>query len=383
MASLRKKPGTRYWVACFTDANGRQRQRSTKSTNRAAAQRIADGFEALYRRRQTETQVRRTMADIFEEVHGEPLCAITVKVWFDRWLERIKPEIGQATYQRYTDMARLVLKTDPEMGARLLDRVEPRHILELRSRLFASRAASTTNQTIKIFRQSLKAAWVDGLIVENPALRISRVRPVLAAEDHAKRPFTLEELRLMLRKADDEWRGMILAGLYSAGQRLRDVATLTAGQVDLQAGVVRFLTDKTGRTVIVPIVEAWRADLKVRLAGKAPGDRLFPDAYARFVEAGDNVGRISNTFRRLLARCGLATKSNRARAGAIVGRRQVSPLSFHSLRHTATSMLKNAGVSDSITRDIVGHESAAVSQAYTHIDEGIKRAAMEKMPALL
>ena len=51
-------------------------------------------------------------------------------------------------------------------------------------------------------------------------------------------------------------------------------------------------------------------------------------------------------------------------------------------RHTAISMLKNAGVSDSVTRDIVGHESVAVSRAYTHIDAGSKRAAMEKLPTI-
>ena len=43
-------------------------------------------------------------------------------------------------------------------------------------------------------------------------------------------------------------------------------------------------------------------------------------------------------------------------------------------------MLKNAGVSDSVARDIIGHESAAVSANYTHIDPATKRAALDKMP---
>ena len=45
-------------------------------------------------------------------------------------------------------------------------------------------------------------------------------------------------------------------------------------------------------------------------------------------------------------------------------------------------MLKNAGVSDSVTRDIVGHDSVAVSRVYTHIDAGTKLAAMEKLPVI-
>lgn len=61
-------------------------------------------------------------------------------------------------------------------------------------------------------------------------------------------------------------------------------------------------------------------------------------------------------------------------------RRQLSDISFHALRHTATSLLKNAGVSDAVARDIVGHESAAISQNYTHIETGTKRDALDKLP---
>jgi integrase len=50
------------------------------------------------------------------------------------------------------------------------------------------------------------------------------------------------------------------------------------------------------------------------------------------------------------------------------------------LRHTATSLLKNAGVSDVIARDIIGHDSAAVSANYTHIDQETKRVALDKLP---
>ncbi|HKB89648.1 MAG TPA: tyrosine-type recombinase/integrase, partial [Opitutaceae bacterium] len=60
--------------------------------------------------------------------------------------------------------------------------------------------------------------------------------------------------------------------------------------------------------------------------------------------------------------------------------RQRSEITFHSLRHTATSLLKNAGVSEAVTRDIIGHESAEISRHYTHIDEDTKRVALGKMP---
>ena len=68
------------------------------------------------------------------------------------------------------------------------------------------------------------------------------------------------------------------------------------------------------------------------------------------------------------------TKQGRSQA------REASELSFHSLRHSAVTMLKAAGVSDFITREIVGHESAAVSRQYTHLTTDDKRSAMQRLP---
>jgi site-specific recombinase XerD len=53
------------------------------------------------------------------------------------------------------------------------------------------------------------------------------------------------------------------------------------------------------------------------------------------------------------------------------------------LRHSAVTMLKAAGVSDFIAREIVGHESAAVSRQYTHLTTDDKRAAMQRLPDVL
>ncbi len=64
-------------------------------------------------------------------------------------------------------------------------------------------------------------------------------------------------------------------------------------------------------------------------------------------------------------------------------KREMGGLSFHCLRHTATSLLKNAGVSDVIAREIIGHDSEAVSRAYTHIETSALRSALDKLPNVL
>ena len=64
-------------------------------------------------------------------------------------------------------------------------------------------------------------------------------------------------------------------------------------------------------------------------------------------------------------------------------KRNQQELGFHALRHTATSLLKNANVSDAVARDIIGHESASVSASYTHIDLSTKREALGRLPDFL
>ena len=85
-----------------------------------------------------------------------------------------------------------------------------------------------------------------------------------------------------------------------------------------------------------------------------------------------------------MVKAGLVEDKNHQSTGKGRGaKREVSKLSFHCLRHTATSMLKNAGVSDAVARDIIGHDTEAISRVYTHIDMAAKRKAIESLPDIL
>ena len=53
---------------------------------------------------------------------------------------------------------------------------------------------------------------------------------------------------------------------------------------------------------------------------------------------------------------------------------------FHCLRHSTTSLLKNAGVFEAVAMDIIGHDSKAVSANYTHIEDEAKRKAVHELP---
>jgi len=95
-------------------------------------------------------------------------------------------------------------------------------------------------------------------------------------------------------------------------------------------------------------------------------------------------GTLSRQFYEILATAGLAkAKSHKVVKGKGKGRdtrRTTGGLSFHCLRHTATSLLKNAGVSDAVAMEIIGHDTEAISRVYTHIEKGALRKAMNAMP---
>jgi integrase len=205
-----------------------------------------------------------------------------------------------------------------------------------------------------------------------------------STDQRSRRPFTISEVKRLLAAADEEWRSLILFGLYT-GQRLGDLARLTWANVDLQEDEIRLSTSKTGRRQIIPLAPRLRQHIVSLPAGDDPLQPLHPRAF-KSVTKSEKVGTLSRQFHELMAQVGLvASKKHRktAESTARDGRRPISEISFHSLRHTATSLMKNAGISAPIVQDIIGHESAAISANYTHIDGASKRTALSTMPDVL
>lgn len=381
MASLRRLPHSRFWIACYTDHNGVQRQRSTKQTSRALALKVAETYEEAYRRVQTESQARRVVADIFEQVHGTKLPWSSAKEYFASWLAGKKVATVKGTFARYQQV---LTEFERHLGKRVdnvLASITKQEVQAFRDRIVQQLSPASGNIYLKILRVVFADAWRDDLITENPAAKIKTLK--IADHLSARRPFTLAELQRVLDAADSEWRGMILTGLYTA-QRLGDIASLTWAAVDFDKGQITFAVTKTGRRHVAPLHPALESYLRTV---EIPTDRaaaVFPRAFATVLAQG-RTGALSNQFYDLLSECGLvkqrSKKANEAGPGRR-GKRQTNALSFHSLRHTTTSLMKNSGVSESIAMNLVGHETRAISQNYTHVEESARRAAIHALPTL-
>jgi hypothetical protein len=79
MASLTRKPRSKYWFACFRYVNGRQRRKSTGHTDREKALKVAEQFEQVGQRKLATQTVRETLAELYREIYSETLPVATVR----------------------------------------------------------------------------------------------------------------------------------------------------------------------------------------------------------------------------------------------------------------------------------------------------------------
>ena len=373
MASLWKRSNSQYFIACWTDANGRRWKRSTKTKVRKDAIKLAHEFESESRKKRTATQIRKIMADIYKSHSGETVPITTVSDYFKSFINGKRPEVSPATLAYYEGHSRRFLAWLGPRAAGDIANISKSDITGYRNHVAKSAGARTTNNTLKAVRAFFSAARKDNFLVEDPAADVATVRD---RSESTRRPFTLEELRKVLVHANDEWRSMILFGLYT-GQRLGDIATLTKANIDLPRVEIRLVTRKTGRRQVLPLAPPLRALIEKLADSQAsdPKAPLHPAAFALMNRVG-RAGTLSKQFGELLESAGLRASKTEPEEG---NARAKHELSFHSLRHTATSLLKAAGIPQSVVMAFVGHESTDVSQGYTHTD----REALEKAAAAL
>ena len=393
-------------MGCFTvhSTGAPQRwKRSLKTSDRKLGQKLADALEEAGAGRLSEkeisslvesvrdararTAVRRIFADVFRVVTGRDMGAGSLRSFVNSWLGNIQPELAAQSFLRYRQVAvEFIAFIGPAADRDVLSfgSRDDVLILSFRDALAKRLSRGSVNVTLKIVRQIFKAAE-QRFKIESPARLVSGLK--IRDEDTAqRRAFTLPELGRILREArGSEWEGVILTGLYT-GQRLSDIAALRWENVDLVRSEIALTTRKTNRRMLIPLAAPLADYLSELPATDDVTAFVFPKA-AGFVKRtrAEQTITLSNQFRDILARAGLVRRRTHEKAHdgkGRSGRRVSSELSFHSFRHTATSLLKNAGVPQSVVMDLIGHESSAISQAYTHVGESEKRVAVAAMPSL-
>jgi integrase len=350
-------------------APGRRRQFSTRRTDKREALDIAQSAEMAFRRSRDRAHFFDLLGGYLSEVRADG-SPVDFGSYAAGWLAVRCPEVSARTAEKYRQVCREILEV---WGDRRIEDVTSADCAALRDRWGADHSVSTANVKLRILKAILADAWRDGAVSRNDAAKVRGLKR--AADAGRRRPFSLEEIRVILAAADDEWRGMILLGLYT-GQRLGDLARLTWGAVHLERMEIAFRTSKTGRMILLPIVAPLAEYLLAREAPDDPGAPLFPTFH------GERRQTLSQAFWRLMASAGLVAKreSWKGARGKAPRKRAASVIGFHSLRHSTTSLLKAAGVSEAVAMAIVGHDSPAISRTYTSLSGDVLREALERLP---
>jgi integrase len=390
MPSVHRQPGRPYWFCAFSTFNPETNRskrvfRSTKTRDKKQALEICRAWhKAALKARNGKLSVdaareiiAQGVSDVFTAANVESLPSASIKSWCETWTEAKAIETEESTHARYK---RVIERFTGFLGEakskRDLSALQASDVGRFRDREAKELSRSTANLSVKVLRICLGEAMRQGLLAVNPAVRVKLLK---SSKESKRRSFTLAEIQRILKACGDnvEWRGLVLFGLY-LGQRLGDLAKLTWRAVDLDTGEIAFTTHKTGRRIVLPLVQPLVDYLSALPASDNPNAYIFPNSATH-----KRTASLSNQFREILVDAGLVEPlphGHRSTGKGRTGAREMSEISFHSLRHSAVTMLKAAGVSDFIAREIVGHESAAVSRQYTHLSTDDKRAAMQRLP---
>jgi integrase len=390
MPSIHRQPGRPFWFCAFSIWNpetltSRRVFRSTKTRDKRQALEICRAWhKAALKARNGKLSVdaareviAQGVSDVFTAANVESLPSASIKSWCETWTEARAIETEESTHARYKRVIeRFIGFLGEPKSKRDLSTLQASDVARFRDQEAKELSRSTANLGVKVLRICLGEAVRQGLLAVNFAVRVKLLK---STAESKRRAFTLNEIKRILKACRDntEWCGLVLFGLY-VGQRLGDLARITWRAVDLDSGEIAFTTRKTGRRIVLPLVQPLADYLASLPASDNPNAFIFPRA-----ASAKRTASLSNQFREILVEAGLLQPLPRGHKSTGKGRnqaREASEISFHSLRHSAVTMLKAAGVSDFMAREIVGHESAAVSRQYTHLTTDDKRAALQRLP---
>jgi integrase len=319
--------------------------------------------------------IAQGVRDVFLHTNLGLLPSTSIQSWCETWLKTKTIETEPTTHARYQ---RVIERFLHHLGGRRtcsnLATLQTNEIESFRETESGSRARGTANLSLKVLRICFGEAVRQGVLTVNPAARVKLLK---GSGQTKRRAFTLSEIKRILTvcRHNQEWHGLVLFGLY-LGQRLGDLARLTWRAINLEQNEIAFTARKTGRRIILPLIRPLIDYLESLSAGDNPDAYIFPRSAQH-----KRTASLSNQFREILVEAGLVPP--RSHAAMKQGRshaREPSEISFHSLRHSAVTMLKASGLSDVFAREIVGHESSAISRQYTHLTTEDLRKAMERLP---
>ncbi len=416
MAFIYKRPGSNVYQCAFyvTDPQTGDRSKvrmTTGATNKKAAQQFADEQERhrkgvmaagsdramrakmllaeavaeIERETFTAPTARKYVSKLLAIATGEELQAFTMETWAEEWLRRKERDSSKSTMARYRGHMNSWLDwLGDARRKKPLESVTTQDARRWRESLQdEGRAGKTVLSYTKDIGAAFRAAIREGLITSNP---FTALETIDTSDSLDRKPFTGEEVGRLLNTAPtEEWRGLILVAAFT-GLRLGDAARLCWSSVDLEAKRIILMPSKTKkkkREVRIPIQPDLLSYFEAApVAEDKPNSPVFPTLAKSPLNARNGL---SLQFVNIMAKAGVdrGKPSREIKQGEDKGKGRVTwERGFHSLRHTFTTWLRTAGVSEEDRMALTGHSTRDSHAIYSHADEAALRDAIAKLPSL-
>lgn len=295
---------------------------------------------------------------------------------FGQWLERWVSELGGTgikpnTIRSYRDTIQRVsaLKDIP------LANLETSHFSALwQTMAEGPYSEATIALTARHVRLALKAAIASGKLAVNVAAGAKVRQPT----ESAGNPLSAAEVKRFLEASRDDWRWPLWRVSIDTGARIGELRALRWTDCDLERGILRITKtvtcDENGTETEGPVKTR---DSNRRIPLSAPAlaalrlqRKRMPDD-EEYVFPGPRGGRadyliLRDGLRRTIAKIGL------------------EPRRIHDLRHTAGTLMAEAGIDAKTIQKRLGHSNVAITLSlYVHPSEEVQAAAAERTAALL
>jgi len=307
---------------------------------------------------------------------------LTVGTYLTEWIPGMRANVRMSTWIRYRQLVEVHLV--PRIGRIPLSKLAPADLTSMYAAMVAEGLAPrTAGHAHRVLGRALRDAELAGLCARN-VTRLTRPPRVPHAE---MQTLNREQARVLLAASEHDRFGALWHIGLASGARLGELLALTWDRVNLESGSIRITrtmtrvedgfamgepkTTASRRTVPIgksatAVLRRHRAaqELERRVAGSAwhPGGLVFSDEIGRAV----NPQHMSQTFRALLGRAGLPR------------------MRVHDLRHTAATLLLEAGVHPRVVAERLGHSTPAlVMNIYGHVTERMQEQATAVLDQVL
>ena len=340
---------------------------------------------------------------------------LTINDLFEKW-KLLKKGLKPNTFENYKYLYEMFVRD--MIGSLPLNNLKKSDIRGFYNTLHDVRGlkVNTIDNVHTVLHQVLEIGVEDEYLHNNPSNNaISELKRAYAYEKETKKSLTVEEQDLLLNYLKkpgskyNHWYPLLVTMIYT-GMRIGEVAGLRWQDVDFENDFISINHDivyycsrderakhghqkwgantpktEAGKRLIpmLPIVkEALYMEKQYQIDAGIECRQII-GSYTNFIfvnRYGDaqHQGTVNKAIRRIVRDCNLAEID---KAGGVTEGLILLPnFSCHSLRHTMSTRMKEAGVDDLVRRTVLGHKSLEITDnIYTHIQASFSQKELQKL----